>query len=94
MSIIHTAFFDVVFVAPEFVCDDKFAELRAPVAKVIYADRAVAQEVERAIKRRADDRRHKMADMERFCDVDGRIVDADGSCCSTSRGGGWWDRRG
>ena len=73
-----TAFFDVVFVAPEFVCDDKFAELRAPVAKVIYADRAVAQEVERAIKRRADDRRHKMADVERLCDVDGRIVDADG----------------
>ena len=39
----HAALFYILVVAPKFVCHNEFAELRAPIAQMVYAHRVVAR---------------------------------------------------
>ena len=54
---------------------DQHAERRAPVADVVLADDAVAEEVEHAHQRVADDRGAQVADVHLLGDVRRRVVD-------------------
>ena len=72
----YAALVYVLFIAPLFVRDDEFAELRAPVSEVIYADDLIAERAVYPAQRAADNGIEKVSHMERFGDIDGRKVDA------------------
>ena len=75
---VDAALFRFLAAAPALVGGDELAELGAVVAQMIDAHRVIAEELEDAVERPADDRRREMPDVEGLGDVDGGIVDADG----------------
>ena len=78
----QASLFDILFFAPALVRGNEFSELRAVVAEVVDADGRIAQKLMQFIERAAEHGRGEMPDMEGFCDVDGRIVYADGFALS------------
>ena len=76
-QLIHAALIDGVVIAPELVRHDHLAKLRAPVAEVVDAHGRKAEVVIDAVQRVADHGGRQVADVERLCDVDRGIVDAD-----------------
>ncbi len=75
---LYAVTFNGFFAAPVFVGNDEFAELRAPVAQMVYADTMIAQLFINFINGVADYSRTQMADMKGLCDIRGGIVDNDG----------------
>ncbi|MPM33923.1 hypothetical protein SDC9_80504 [bioreactor metagenome] len=76
-QLVHTAVLHERTVAPALVGNDHLAKLRAPVAQVVDAHGVKTEVVVNSVEGRADHGRRQMADMERLCDVDRRVVDAD-----------------
>ncbi|MPM79892.1 hypothetical protein SDC9_126934 [bioreactor metagenome] len=76
-QLVHTAPLDGLPITPKLEGDNHLAKLRTPVAQVVDANGAEPEMVIDAIQRAADYRRRQMADVERLCDVDGGVVDAD-----------------
>ena len=70
----HSALFYILVVTPQFVSHYKFAELRAPVAQMVYSHRVIPRLFVQAVERRAQNRVQQMPYMERFGDIHGRVV--------------------
>ncbi len=73
----NPAAFDLFLDAPALISADEFSELRAVIAEVIDPHRLVTEEIENFIERPAEYRGGKMPDMEGFCNIHRRIIDAD-----------------
>ena len=70
--------FDRIHIPPRLDGVDKFTELRAVVAKVVYADGIIAERRINPVKRGADNGGGKVPYMKGLGDIDRRIVYADG----------------
>ena len=74
----NSACLDLLFISPMTVSGNQLAELRSVIAQMIDSDRIVSEEPIGAVECASDDGGREVSDVERLCDVDGRIVDTDG----------------
>ena len=81
-ELVDTAVFNIFAAAPFAVSNDKLAELRTPVAKMVDAYAIIALILVKKLEGMADDRCAEVTDVEGFCNVGGGIVENDSFACT------------
>ena len=74
----YSALVDFFFIAPKFVGNDEFTELRTPIAQVVDTHHVITERLVSLIQRASYRRSAEVTYVERFCNVYTAVIDTNG----------------